>query len=53
MGPHRGLGLLPQRALYADPVEITGANTQLGSSDGDIFDWTHPYHTRQVFSAIQ
>ena len=39
-------------ALYGDPVEVTGTSTQLGPSDGDIFDWTYDYDTWVSFSAL-
>lgn len=38
--------------LYGDPVEVTGTSTQLGPSDGDIFDWTYSYDEWTNFSAL-
>ncbi len=39
-------------ALYGDPVEVTGTSTQLGPSDGDVYDWTYDYSTWRSLSAV-
>lgn len=38
--------------LPGDPVEITGSSQQLGSQDGDYFDWTVPWDVWVTKSAI-
>ena len=37
--------------LYGDPVEITGSNIPLSSSDGDIYDWAIPWSEWLTMSA--
>ncbi|WP_051266311.1 L,D-transpeptidase [Nakamurella lactea] len=32
-----------EKAMYGDPVVITGTSVQLGPSDGDIYDWAIPF----------
>ena len=39
-------------ALYGDPVEIIGTSTQLGPSDGDLYDWTYDFPTWRSLSAV-
>ena len=38
--------------LPGDPVEITGSSQQLGSQDGDYFDWTVPWDVWVTKSAV-
>jgi lipoprotein-anchoring transpeptidase ErfK/SrfK len=38
--------------LPGDPVEITGSSRQLGSRDGDYYDWTVPWSAWTAQSAL-
>lgn len=38
--------------LPGDPVEITGSSQQLGTSDGDYYDWTLPWDAWVTKSAV-
>lgn len=38
--------------LPGDPVEITGSSQQLGTDDGDYFDWTVPWDAWVTKSAL-
>ncbi len=38
--------------LTGDPVEVIGSSRQLGSSDGDYYDWTIPWDTWKAMSAL-
>jgi len=40
-------------ALMGDPVEVTGTSIQLGSSDGDLFDWTYSWDQWKNLSVKQ
>ena len=40
------------RAIYGDPVIVTGTSVPLSASDGDIYDWAIPWSQWQTLSAL-
>lgn len=39
-------------AMFGDPVEVTGSDTELSEADGDVFDWTLSWEYWQTLSAL-
>ena len=46
--PRRARRPTSSRAIYGDPVEVTGTSVPLSEADGDIYDWAYSWDEWQA-----